>query len=62
MAKKRKTPRPKPGARLEQKLPGLGFSPAKETAAGSGTHGGSPRAQNRRDRKAARQDLKRGDF
>jgi hypothetical protein len=58
MAKKKKTRRPHQGARLEKSLPGLGYSPARETAAGAGTHGGGPRAENRRERRQSRQALR----
>lgn len=41
---------------------GLGFSPAKETASGAGSHGGSIRARNRRDRGSVRRRLRSGDW
>lgn len=40
----------------------LGFSPAQETASGAGTHGGSARARNRRDRGAERRRLRSCDW
>lgn len=36
----------------------LGYSPVQATASGSGTHGGGKKTRNKRDRRAAKKDLK----
>lgn len=37
---------------------GLGFSPAQETASGAGTHGGSRKARRKRERQAAKREIR----
>jgi hypothetical protein len=36
----------------------LGFSPAQATASGAGTHGGSSKQKNKRDRQKSKKDLR----
>jgi hypothetical protein len=36
----------------------LGFSPAQKTASGSGTHGGSAKQNNKRDRQQTKRELR----
>jgi hypothetical protein len=46
------------GKKQRRKKHGLGFSPAKETASGAGTHGGGRKSQHKRERKKAKIDLR----
>ena len=43
---------------IKPKKGGLGFSPVQETASGAGTHGGSKKQRNKKDRSQAKRELK----